>query len=337
MFKKNIQQLSLKNISVILLIFAAVYFLAFTILHVSIHVPKPIPWFLWAPFALWAVFFFYALVVSLKTQKYSNLGNLIFHGAFIIIATGVLLSYFFRFSGSAIIEEGESFFGEESDYAVAPRGSEFERLAPDVSFRLDSVVPEYWGAQFFFTQLDATIKYPVESLDKTAVIDLAGETYIKDARLRVEDFGFYPVVDVLGRSGKYTKGPVRILVFPPTMAEDYFEISGYKFYVKVFSDPLIDDDGTVHNLSMNVNNPAFIVRVVWLNEEIYNGVLRVGELLRTKNLEVKFTGLKYWVKVGIVRDPGEYVVLVGFLVAIAGLMMRVAVYFRRGGEFLPKL
>ncbi len=337
MFNKITQQLFLKNTSVILLVFAGVYFFALTVVWSLLHVSKPTPWFLWAPFALWAVFLFYALVISLKTQKYYKLGNLIFHGAFIIIATGVLLSYFFRFSGSAIVEEGESFFGEEGEYLISPKGSEFERLAPNVSFRLDTVLPEYWGAQFFFTQLDAGITYPVESLDKTAVIDLAGETYIKDARLRVEDFGFYPIVDVVGRSGKYTKGPVRILVFPPTMAEDYFEIAGYKFYVKVYSDPLIDDDGTVHNLSMNVNNPAFLVRVVWLNEEIYNGVLRVGELLRTKNLKVKFTGLKYWVKVGIVRDPGEYVVLVGFMVAITGLIMRVAVYFRRGGEFLPKL
>lgn len=337
MLNKITQYIKSKNPSVLLFIFAAVYFVAFTVLHVSVHVPTPTPWFLWAPFAFWSVFFFYVLINSFKTQKYSHLGNLIFHGALIIIATGVLLSYFFRFSGTAIVEDGEYFFGEESEYLEAPRGSEFDRLAPDVSFRLDSVKPEYWGAQFFFTKLDARVTYPAETLEKTTVIDLAGETYIKDARLRIEDFGFYPTVDIVGRSGQYMKGPVRIIVFPPTMAEGFFEITGYRFYVKVFSDPLIDDDGDVHNLSMNVNDPAFLVRVVWLNEEIYNGVLREGELLRTKNLKVKFTGLKYWVKVGVVRDPGEYVVLIGFLIAIAGLLMRIAIYFRRGGEFLPKL
>ena len=337
MLTKLKDSFSLKSASIILFVSAAVYFFALTVLWSALHVPKPTPWFIWLPFALWAVFFLYILIISLKTQKYSYLGNLVLHGSFILIFTGVLLSYFFRFDGSAFVEEGEVFFGDESDYVVAPKGSEFQRLAPDVTFRLDSVKPEYWGAQFFFTKLDAFIKYPADSFKKSAVINLAGETYIDGARLRIKDFGFYPVASIDGRSGKFYRGPVRITVFPPTMAEDYFEITGYKIFIKVFSDPLIDKDGEVHNLSMNVTDPAFIVRVEWLGEEIYNGVLRVDEVLRTQNLKIKFTGLKYWVEVGVVRAPGEYIILLGFLVAIVGMIMRISVYFRKNREILPEI
>lgn len=337
MLKNILQSITAKDTSILLFIFAAVYFFIITVLWVAVHVSEPTPEFLWLPFALWALFFFYALIISLRTQKYSHLGNVILHGAFILIGTGIITSYFFRFDGTAFVEEEDTFFGEEPDYSISPKGSEFEKLAPDVSFRLDKVEPEYWGAQFFFTKLDAYIRYPADSLKKHAIIDLAGETYINGARLRIDDFGFYPVVDIVGRSGKFTKGPIRIMVFPPTMAEDYFEISGYKIFVKVFSDPLIDEDGEVHNLSMNVNDPAFIVRVEWLGDEIFNGVLKIDEVLRTKNLKIKFTGLKYWVKVGVVRDPGEYVVLAGFLLAIAGLIMRISIYFKKDGEFLPEI
>jgi len=330
-------KLPTKRAVIALFVFASIYFFVITILWTLTHVPKSTPWFLWLPFALWGVVFIFMLVVSLRTQKYANIGNLIFHGAFILFATSALLSYFFRFEGVAQVEEGDAFFGEESEYTTSLKGSEFKRLAPNISFRLDKTDVQYWNGQLFFTKLDGYLTYPMDSLKSNAVIDLTGETYINGARVRIKDFAFFPIVDVKTRSGYFFHDTAKISVYPPGMAEDFMLAGDYQVFMKVLSDPEMGADGTYYNKSVNVTDPVFEVRVEWLNDVIFKGFFREGEELRTRDIYIKFEGLRYWLNVAIVRDPGEIPAAIGFIMLITGGLIRIKSHIGKDRQFLPEI
>lgn len=309
-----------RRLTIALLLAAAVYFVGLTVLW-FMDVRRPTAsWMVWNPFVPWSVLFFTNLLISLFTRHYAYKGNLVLHIAFIIIAAGIVTSAFTRFSGEVTMLEGDSFYGEERGYDAYQSYLPFARVAPRVSFRMDRITAGFWGGELYFTQLEGEVSFPAETLERGGRIRLNGGLEIGGGRLRLIRYGLFPEV-LIERAGEVLmKGPVRMSVFPPG-SEDVFEVAGYRVFVTVLTDPLWTP-GKIENLSMNVTDPAFIVRVEWLGKVLFKGPLRKGETIRVGDVSFSFTGVRDWVSVGIVRDPAEVVVFIGFIAALAGLVLR---------------
>ena len=315
-----IDTLGSRRFSLIILKAGVVLFLFLSLLWFANLIP-PAAYMVWGPFSLWALLFIANLTVSLLTKKYAYKGNLISHIAFIFIFTGVLLSSLFRFSGEALVMEGDTFWGEEKEYLRKPSYGLIQQTPPPISFKLDSITPGYWDNQLYFVRLDAAIRYPGESPVNRGIIRLNGGFDINGSRVRLKEFGYFPEI-LVGKKGELIKkGVTRMTVFPPG-AEDILEIDNYQMHVQVLPDPKLEG-GRIRNMSMNLKEPVFLVRVVWLGRDIYRGALRKGEPVRFGDFSLTFTGIKPWVRIAVVKDPGEALVFSGFILGIAGLVMRL--------------
>lgn len=295
---------------------------------------------IWFPVLILTIPFIANVITSLLTRHYAYTGNILLHAAFVIAAIGVGVSLLYRFEGTAVLTEGNVFWGEKNDYAaystakgipiirlikrasIKEHGDNFETLAPMVSFKLEKIIPEYWGNRLHFTRLDGEISYPAETLATKGVIRLNGGLTINGARIRHTGFGFAP--EILLEDAKnetISRHTAAMRIFPPG-SEDFIELGSYKIYMQVFSDP-ITEKGLLKNKSMNLTNPVFKVRVTWMNQAIYEGILKKGEILKLGPTNISFTGVKYWLQVEMVKDPGEIIVIIGFIAMALGLLLRL--------------
>lgn len=303
-----------------LLIAALAYFLWLTLLWLLNL--KPAPYMLWAPVSLLTLPFIANVLVNLFTRRYTYTGNILFHAAFVIILIGMRITLFARFEGTFALTEGESFFGEETEYVQYSASGEFSEAAPGVSFRLDRVTPWFWDDKLHFTRLTSDVRYPATTLEEAATIRLNGGLKMDGARLRIMSFGYAPEVLVEDLEGRIVRRwAAKMSVFPPG-SEDHIEIGSYRIGIKVLPDP-VEEEGKLGNKSMNLRDPVFLVNVTWLFEPVFAGVLKRGEKVVIGNLRISFPGIKYWVRYGVVKDPGEPVVIAGLVILVLGLMMRL--------------
>lgn len=351
MFKFLIRFLGSRELSIGLLIAGSLYFLLLTSLWFLNLIP-PATFMVWFTAALLAVPFLANVIISLFTRHYAYSGNILFHAAFVIVAIGIGISLVYRFEGEIILTEGGVFWGEKTDYTAINKKYEFARLAPKVSFRLDKIVPEYWGQRLHFTKLDGEISYPAETLINKGTIRLNGGLTINGARIRHTGFGFAPEIMLQDmQNGTIRRQTAVMQIFPPG-SEDYLELGSYKIYMQVFSDPVqpplpplakspsfpplkkgdeggfIDKGGTggvIQNRSMNLIDPIFLVNITWMGQPIYKGLLKKGQgvMLGNTNIKISFSGIKYWLQVEIIKDPGEIIVIIGLIAIAAGLLLRL--------------
>lgn len=318
--KRLLEVLGSKRVSIIIFKTGAVYFLVLSILWFA-NLKPPAPWMFWGPFTVWAVFFLINITISVTTKKYAYKGNLLFHIAFIIVLIGAFLSALYDFRGTFTIVEGSTFWGDEREYTVKPSMGAFRKSVPRFSLRLDNIEPGFWKGQLYFVKLEAKLKYPAETLENTATAWLNGGPTINGVRLRLKNYGFFPEVTVEQDGRLILKGPAKMLVFPPG-TEDSITAGNYKVLIKVFSDPKIEE-GRIRNASMEITDPVFLVRVEWLGNEVLRTIVRKGESIRAGDLVITFTGLKKWVEMAAVKDLGEPVIFLGFIIGGVGLVMRL--------------
>ena len=329
MFKTLVDKLGSKRFSMILLKVAVGYLIYLTFMWV-ISMRPPTFWMVWFPPAVWGVFFAVNITISIFTQGYAYKGNLIFHIAFIIVGVGVVVSSFYRFDGSLILLEGDVFLGERSSYIRHSAGEDFDRLAPKLTFKLDEISTEFWGWRMYFTGLEARIRHSATSLNKEETLLLNGGPTIEGARLKLSAYGYSPNLHFRKADMLIRKGTTALQVFPPGV-EDNLEINNYKIYVTVYPDA-VERGGRIENASMNIREPAFLVRIEWFGEQVFATSVRVGEELKYRDISITFEGLRPYVVIDVIKDPGEKVVFIGFIAALIGLVMRLAVSRKKREE-----
>jgi hypothetical protein len=315
-----VKLLGSRRLSIGLLITGVLYFLYLTVLWL-VNL-RPANYMLWVPISVLSVPFFANVIVNLLTRRYTYTGNILFHAAFVIIFIGLRISLLTRFGGVFALTEGESFFGEEKEYSHYTARGEFDRLAPEISLRLDRVIPEFWEDKFHFTRLESEVRYPATTLRNRGIIRLNGGLKMDGARLRLVSFGYAPEVLLEDlKEGTFQKGASKMAVFPPG-SEDYLEIGSYRVKIKVLSDPA-EKEGKLINKSMNLVEPVFLVKVTWLYQTIYEGVLKKGGAARFGKFKLSFGDVRYWTRIGVVKDRGEPVVIAGLVAMVLGLFFRL--------------
>ena len=311
-----------RQFSVALLKVAAAYLSCLTVLWFLDLRPPP-GYMVWGFLVLWGLLFLINLTASLFRETYTHKGNLIFHAAFLVVASGIALSAIYRFEGETVVLEGDSFFSEENEYIRHSAGSSFGDFAPDLSFKVTDINPEFWEGRLHFTALEAVIKHSASTLEKTSVVWLNGGPRINGARLRLTEYGIFPELLIELRGRTFMKGPFSMHLFPPG-SEDSFEVKNYKIYLQLYTDPVRSEQGgRLKNASMNLVEPLLLLRVEWFGRKVYEGVLSVGQKAGFGDVALTFKGVKKFVGIGVVKDPGQVVVFLGFIIAVAGLALRV--------------
>lgn len=266
--------------------------------------------------------------------RFSPIGNLVFHAAFLFLLAAVAVSMFFRFEGSARVTEGYQFSGLPQEYVMIS-ASPLASL-PQVSFFLEKITPRFWEDKLLFTELKADVRYQ----GGEGSVWMSSPLKIGGARITINGISLTPMYTLKDSEGKVLdEGYVNLAVFAPG-TEDHFQIPGFPHQIFVsFYPDFAMEGGKPVNRSMDTNNPRFFLRVFRGRMPVFSGFLRLGEEGRFESLSLSFPEFRYWGDFRIVRDPGFMYIWIAFVLFVTGLVWKLLFYRRevfvaREGEVL---
>ncbi len=253
-------------------------------------------------------------------RRWAPLGTYLFHGAFFLVAAGFLLGFATRFESSIWVAEGEDFTGEPSQVLSQEPPRFIELGPPDVRFSVEKIVPEFWRSELLFTELRADLVFTDGSKGRTRINHPLWKGW--GTFLRLSGFGYAPRYELLARSGASVESSfAKLRVFPPGQeALIVPETLPYRIYLKVYPDGRMTSDGPV-SASLNLTQPLYEVSVFRGRLPVAQGILKPGEELPFEGLRLRFPEIRYWGEFSLLRDPGMPILLLGFLLALAGLVL----------------
>ena len=256
--------------------------------------------------------------------RFSPIGSICFHLAFLFLLGGVVVSMLFRFEGSARITEGYPFTGTAAEYSMIS-ASPFASL-PRISFFLEKITPEFWADELLFTDLRADISY--DGVDRGSAW-MSSPLNIEGSKISINGISLTPMYILKNKEGRELDvGYVNLAIFTPA-SEDHFQIPGFphQIFVSFYPDFAMEGERPF-NRSMNVKNPKYFVRVFRGRIPAFSGFLKPGEEARFENLRLSFPKFRYWGDFRIIKDPGLVFIWTAFVFFGLGLVWRLLFYRR---------
>lgn len=248
---------------------------------------------------------FLGLLYEVKKERWHALLS----AGILIVISGFVLNYAYRFEGIAGIGEGESFV----DYDLVEKGP----LSKPPKFAI--AVEEIQGVPL---KPDKSVKIKVRNEKKELVGLFTGQSVrwssansptliswvspIKIKVIRVEPAPRFLITD--GKGKDLHSAFVKLNLYP-IGREDYFRSPAvpHRFYM---------------NLTGKADKP-FNIKVVRGKLIIVNKEIAIGEEVAFEGLNISFPEISKWAEIEIKYYPGNKLILIGIVMAIAGLLRHV--------------
>jgi cytochrome c biogenesis protein ResB len=256
-------------------------------------------------------------------RRWSALGSYFFHGAFFVVALGFLLSIGSRGEAKLWVAAGEEFTGDDAQFLSRSEPRPLASGFKIPSFRVDAIRPEFFRDILLFTKLEADLTMTGAGTRTTTRINRP-LWYGFGSFLRLSGFGFAPRYEFLGPDGAPVETAfVKMNVFPPGQRDFLIpERLPYRVYVELYPDAVIEGENVV-NRTLNLREPLLVTTVYRGRFPVASGTLRPGEALDVEGLQLRFPEIRQWGELTVVRDAGVPVIFFGFLLAVAGLAMKL--------------
>ena len=257
-----------------------------------------------------------------RDSRWTALGTYIFHVAFFFLAAGFALTLLGRQEARFWVTVGETFESRPDQLLSASAPRALASGVPTLAFRVEEITPAFWRDELLFTTLEAKLLFPP---DETATTRINRPLWVGPATfLRMSGFGFTPRYELLDRDGTILDSAfVKLNVFPPGL-RDYFTLPDYphRFYLEVMPDVTIED-GVPVNRSLNLTSPAVVLNVHRGRLDLGQAVLIGAQTFEFEGLRLRFPEIRHWGEFTIVRDPGAPVIFLGYLLGLAGLLLKI--------------
>jgi cytochrome c biogenesis protein ResB len=252
-------------------------------------------------------------------NRFSPLGNILFHLSFFLILVGGLLTTYTRFTANLDLAEGEYFTGQLEQYTLPVRLPKIGS-SPSVRFYVERIEPEVVNN----VATDLRV-YILDEEGKRHVIRI-NFPYKKDyTSFVIKNLGVAPLVILFDDKDNEIDGAyVKLNVLKGR--QDSFILGGYTFNVRFYPD-FYEKDGLYGTLSEEMKNPVFEFTITDKGV-LKNHLIRTGEKLRVDNNFLLIPEFRYWVQFIVVRERGLSIVYAGFLIITIALIMRL-VFYRR--------
>jgi len=264
---------------------------------------------------------------DLARRGTGQLGSFLFHGSFLLIASGFLLTLSMRQDARAWVALGETYTGRTDQLLYQSPPGRLAAGIPPVRFSMERLEPGFWGDQMLFTELSADLRLPNGRLERTRInrpLWLGTATF-----LRLSGFGWAPRFELADANGlRIDSAIVKLNVFPPGQ-RDFFVVPGFphRIYVRLYPDYQEGEAGP-ETRSMNLVNPAVAVEVRRGRVELGGAILKQGEAFQYEGLRLSFPEILPWGEFSIVWDPGAPVLFCGYFAALLGLLAKLASVLR---------
>jgi cytochrome c biogenesis protein ResB len=256
-------------------------------------------------------------------NRFALYGSLLFHISFILLLLGGIIIFHTRFSGSANIIEGDSFTGLSHEYTNIARSSRTMYNLPAVAFRLKKITPEFNG--FEADSLLAEIEpFSGERTAKTATLDVNRPYQNGAVSVLIKHVGIAPLFEIKDSLGtRVFNGYTALDIL--TGEEDGFEIPGtqYRATVRFWPDYFVDKEGYVHTRSLYNRNPLFKIRIYEGERLVADGRLHVlSDTIAFNGYTLSYREIHYYGIFNITEERGGWLLVAGFVIALAGLVRR---------------
>lgn len=255
--------------------------------------------------------------------RFSALGSPLFHLSILLAAGGALLEDRGGFTGRALVNEGYAFYGEPREY-LSLTEAQVSR-APQMSFRVRSIRPEYFGNELFFTELVAEVETPVGPEAEVREVRLSDSVAMGQGHVTLTGFGYSLDYELLGADGsREEEGLATLMVFPPGR-RDSLQLPDrpYSIFIEVFPDFVVDGQGAPSTRGMALGDVRVGVTVLRNRSVLAKRVVPLGEAVRFEDLQFKPVRLVPQGQFRVRRSPGVPVLGASFVLILAGLALRL--------------
>jgi cytochrome c biogenesis protein len=260
-------------------------------------------------------------------NRYSPMGFFLFHLSFVFCLVGGLLITYTRFHGYVAITEGQV-LGDARPYIyrVARRPVILKEL-PEFGLRLINVEPYYENE----VPTDLKINLEITYRGKRTREVLRVNEPVKRGSLSmiVQDIGVAPLIE-LKRNGKVTdRAFVSLNIIHGDEDSFRFEqLKEYSFTAWFYPDYVVKD-GIETSRSVVIRNPALHLVIEKEGRKINEKTLLKNDEISFNGYTMSFEGYRYWTSLSVVREYGKTPLIIGFILAALGLIMRLVFYQRR--------
>ena len=259
-------------------------------------------------------------------NRFSPLGFLFFHVSFLFCLVGGLLVVYTRFSGNLLLTEGEEFHSDPAQFRRIISDPKIFRTFPELGIKLLRVFPTYEGSTGTDLNVAMKIHYYSDVFDAVAKINEPVRTGA--VSILPESIGVSPLFILRKRGGGVVQGgyfSINVL----KGAEDSFQFQGlpYTIFVRFYPD-YAEEDGKPGTRSLDVNNPAFRLRVEKQGRVLYDALRWPGEAALFDGFQLSCDEIRYWADLLVIREYGTIPLFAGFFLGAIGLIMRL-VFFQK--------
>jgi hypothetical protein len=259
------------------------------------------------------LFLIATLVTTIKTGRNMKISGWIYVTAVMLLIAGLWLSYFTRFSGEAVVTEGQTFYSGHRDYVPETMYRGLFAQVPDIGLKLDELIPEISRDQKDLKGLKGTFSlFSANSDGKRDVVISSGlPSFLDGAFFRIRDMGYSPRYVLKSDKGRILDSSfVFMKLFPPGSEDNFRLLSPLTYYIRYYP------DGTE-----NLDESHLALRIVRNKDIVFNDTVRLSEDAVFEKNRISFDEVRTWTRLSIKRDWGEVVALAGLLLGLLNITM----------------
>lgn len=255
------------------------------------------------------------------------LGSFVFHLGLLMVIASTALGPLTRFWATVVLPQGMAINLEDKAFAIIhsiPIGG----ATPFISLRLNSQETVYEEGRF---PIDYNAKLTIGFIEQgnyiqtNEVIRVNGPIWKHGYQLLLATGGYSPLFVLKNNKGE-TLFSEFVNVSDKTDMEDKVEMSDANVvvYTRFFPD-FYKQGNKYGSRSPYPRNPAFGLRITGKDDpfkDIWRGVLKNGEKAEFEGLTLEFADLKQVVTLQVMNDPTYYGIIAGWVLIVAGLMLR---------------
>jgi cytochrome c biogenesis protein ResB len=253
------------------------------------------------------------------------LGSLLFHGCFLVIMIGAVISAWTRFSGTIVLTEGQTFQGHATQYKGLKTKPLLRPQQLDFEIGLLKFKPEYDKVARYISEI--TIQEQSGQTIHTSIRPFHALAH-RGYNFYYKEHGFSPSFILKYKGNKVLFDSFVALKShtedDPVKYEDAFEIPGVGLLVHARLYPDAENnDGVIKTKSPLPINPVIDLTINQYGDGIYKGTIKQEQTVSFKDFTLTFNDLHYWSSFRVVRDPGYNIIVIGFFIGFAGLLIRI--------------
>ncbi len=234
-----------------------------------------------------------------------------------------------RFSGKLVLTEGQSFDNDIQQFHRIIDDAKIIKELPALGLFLEKVQPFYEND--VPTELVVDLKVNYEGDVQRERLKVNQPVKRGPMSIIAENIGISPLFIIKDPAGLIIDS-VFVSLNVLSGQEDSFTLDldrVYTFYVRFFSD-YVFEEGVEKTRSLELKNPAIhltVKRDIFKN--VYEGTIRFGETAQFDSYTVEFRDVRYWSEFLIIREYGKSPLILGFVLASIGLIMRLVFYQKK--------